>query len=466
MLPRQAGQTQADALIPGLPMLPPTPVSPQIPLPASPDEAAIDLLSHASSNDIEETDLFPRTSTALSHLGQPLDPARVPLPASPPRQARLPSNRPANWVSSLPRSFSASFDDVPKSVPIQRGARRVSARLPSGPDPLRVGGRTVSGAMQHAMRPNSPELPSREDVSPLSDPDRSSSFRDTISSTVEPDGSTIHADNPLEPEGIDPMSTPDISVPAETIEFDLEEIRHSVLGMTDQDNDEVWMQYVRNQLGTLFPDFFHPAELSVSTGSIPLGRSGDGWAMVQDGAHQRPGTHFPAPLGGEVPNVREEISGLRDEIERLRGVVGGLADGLVRGQAVEQGDPEASASSIDQTGEVVGNRMGDGGETRAVQRDDREGLPLAAAEGTLEEAGEQMSLPVPFIKTAHLAVDLIRSLSSAVNAHGQNGSATGDQDQQAQDEAVFDESNLTALKELLLARLGDTSDATTPTRVS
>jgi hypothetical protein len=156
--------------------------------------------------------------------------------------------------------------------------------------------------------------------------------------------------------------------------YSLDEIRSSVVGMTDQSNDEVWMSYVRQQLGTLFPDFFqaagddqdpshgvdaygprHARHKSASVdGGGPLGEGqGEaksaqvGWAMVQDGAHHRPMSAMREGEFGCVPNVREEISGLREEIERLRGVVGGLASELYESGAVrpvENGSSEETDS--------------------------------------------------------------------------------------------------------------------------
>lgn len=154
--------------------------------------------------------------------------------------------------------------------------------------------------------------------------------------------------------------------------YNLDEIRSSVVGLTDQANDEVWMSFVRQQLGTLFPDFFQPdagdsdihaPNPTVGFGSLDgripgsSGQGSDGWEMVQDGAHHRPMTMVRQGEYGSVPNVREEISGLREEIERLRGVVGGLASGLfdsgmIRGGEADQVQQKDQADQTDQADQV------------------------------------------------------------------------------------------------------------------
>jgi len=129
--------------------------------------------------------------------------------------------------------------------------------------------------------------------------------------------------------------------------YSMAEIRDSVVGLTDQESDEIWMSYVRQQLGTLFPDFFHRDsshaeydEMNDSFNPLPspydpivVGQERE-WGLVRDGAHHRPieeSTHMALQARNGmigVPNVRQEISGLKEEIERLRGVVGGLASGM------------------------------------------------------------------------------------------------------------------------------------------
>lgn len=98
------------------------------------------------------------------------------------------------------------------------------------------------------------------------------------------------------------------------------------------DEDEAWMGYVRAQLNTLFPDYFDPSvqgegeegDISIST------------IASSDLATPPIGTRLGAGLGvgRGVPNIRDEIGGLTEEIERLRGVVSGLAEGMRAAQSV------------------------------------------------------------------------------------------------------------------------------------
>nr|KIR85148.1 hypothetical protein I308_04399 [Cryptococcus tetragattii IND107] len=174
----------------------------------------------------------------------------------------------------------------------------------------------------------------------------------------------------------------------ETVEEEEDRLRFQV--STTQDEDEVWMAYVRQQLGVLFPDFFStdPSQLARSAESAKLETTsirsqddheeGEGNMSVRSTSGVREVgnesfSHFPGdtsfttatsstedsslslatppptgrPLHGHnlgtmmggigamgVPNVREEISGLREEIMRLRGVVRGLAEEL-RGEVAD-----------------------------------------------------------------------------------------------------------------------------------
>ncbi|WVR07958.1 hypothetical protein IAU60_005001 [Kwoniella sp. DSM 27419] len=54
-------------------------------------------------------------------------------------------------------------------------------------------------------------------------------------------------------------------------------------------------------------------------------------------------------IGGAVPNVREEISGLRHEIMRLRSVVGGLAEGMRVAAVTVPISPPAQAATLTST---------------------------------------------------------------------------------------------------------------------
>jgi hypothetical protein len=101
------------------------------------------------------------------------------------------------------------------------------------------------------------------------------------------------------------------------------------------DQDEAWMGFVRAQLNTLFPDFFDPNARDGEEGegggdvSISTIASSD-LATPPIGTRLGPGMGIGVGrgVGRGVPNIRSEIGGLTEEIERLRGVVSGLADGM------------------------------------------------------------------------------------------------------------------------------------------
>jgi len=98
------------------------------------------------------------------------------------------------------------------------------------------------------------------------------------------------------------------------------------------DADEAWMGYVRAQLNTLFPDYFDESgdgtEGDVSVSTIASSEL----ATPPIGARLGPGLG----VGRGVPNIRTEIGGLTEEIERLRGVVSGLADGMRAAQTATE----------------------------------------------------------------------------------------------------------------------------------
>lgn len=115
--------------------------------------------------------------------------------------------------------------------------------------------------------------------------------------------------------------------------------------LTGQEEDEAWMGYVRQQLNTLFPDFFEADALPPS-GQFHQDEHEE--AGIEHGLNDEEGnmsvstvatSDLPTPPGGPprismglgmngVPNVRTEIGGLRDEIARLRGVVSELAEDM------------------------------------------------------------------------------------------------------------------------------------------
>jgi hypothetical protein len=217
-------------------------------------------------------------------------PANVPLPPSPKIKQALPFRRPR---------VSNPLDRVVS------GSQRTSS------------GRRVSSALQYAMHPN-----------PDFDIDAGATERAV----------SRESDASLDLAYYQEM----VSEAMAGSDDDIEEIPwDSSLGfggqlpdlVSDQgivgDEDEAWMGFVRAQLNTLFPDFFDPnahhdeegevgGDVSISTiassdlTTPPIGtRLGPGLGM-----------------GRGVPNIRSEIGGLTEEIERLRGVVSGLANGM------------------------------------------------------------------------------------------------------------------------------------------
>lgn len=118
------------------------------------------------------------------------------------------------------------------------------------------------------------------------------------------------------------------------------------------DEDEAWMGYVRAQLNTLFPDYFDATAREDGEGegegegdvSISTIASSD-LATPPIGTRLGPGLGMG--MGRGVPNIRSEIGGLTEEIERLRGVVSGLAEGMRAAQlAPEVGSGEGEVPAI------------------------------------------------------------------------------------------------------------------------
>ncbi|ORY34608.1 hypothetical protein BCR39DRAFT_513585 [Naematelia encephala] len=170
------------------------------------------------------------------------------------------------------------------------------------------------------------------------------------------------------------------------------------------------MSYVRTQLGSLFPDYFD---------SPPPPSSG----LSQGSDHQEEGPYvsevggrpqIPREVGGvgQQWSVREEIGGLREEIERLRGVVGGLVEGLNSG----------SGHSVEDQDEVSGERQD---EVRVEGHDEIrvEGHDEVRAEGqeefraSVSEIGqdERLSDTEAFFATADKSAELIRLLDKFVH---------------------------------------------------
>ena len=250
----------------------------------------------------------------------------------------------------------------------REGRRRRTSRRISGV-PLVVGGRRVSGVMQYAIQPPSPS-PTASPSSPSLSGCGSGEDVEDVHTSSEGFDQDHHTNNQRNVGEIDNVTDDEGEKEEERVQGGLEgllvraaegdgdwmEVDEQVEDLDDNDNelesglpgqdmDEVWMSHIRHQLGTLFPDFFNEEthqppsqdgcfhESDENPGKNEDGGDEGTWVAHQQGLARfaRGGLGGMGGLGGGiggVPNVRSEISGLRDEIERLRGVVGGLAEGL------------------------------------------------------------------------------------------------------------------------------------------
>ena len=305
------------------------------------------------SGDAEEDDLFPTTAHAIPEVTR-MAAIDVPSPSPPPPDGyTIMNRRPVGWKSTVREvtnedavslEFSSPSNDF--TSPTHQG-RTFSARTVSGNTPLTVKGRTVSGAMQYAMH--------------------------AASDSSRPAGSSGAPHSNLQ----DGSGGQRGQIGAE--ELGKVERESSALGLqvgAVQQDEEIWMSYVRQQLAALFPGFFNPSQHSDQSTSMSeasaimsraraenqaqgavhgtdevrevtllnehqsvqepraifLGQESSqkrealGWDVIQDKGHRRP---WDQNRGLPNLSVKEEIGGMRDEIERLREVVSGLASGMV-----------------------------------------------------------------------------------------------------------------------------------------
>ncbi|WWC66006.1 uncharacterized protein I303_108628 [Kwoniella dejecticola CBS 10117] len=548
---------------------------------------------------------------------------KKPKATSPMQRFPIPNRRPKGWISSLshPRAVSSlnnqvlhftpprssSTSDVPHSnsdpiEPVSAHAPRdyqhqlhnqyqhpARGRLSSvRVDQQHASGRRVSGAMQYAF-----QLQSAANIYAHQSGEEESEGH---GSDGNEDGGEIddNGDGPydgaLGSESIQALS------PSEEAR-----IRYEV-GLS-QDQDEVWMEYVRNQLSALFPDFFgaDPAQLAnidfapysgamqggvygeydgvdenvnededvdegeYQEGSIdgsviihrgPSGDYNDQEDMVRTNDHRQEGGHnspsigrgtrdrfglgnqdvfstpndrsltttsstdissLPTPplrsnaemLRGNVvlPNVRDEFSGLREEIERLRSFVGGLAVGLSqeRDTQEEVNDPDvqeeerAQAEEREQQeGRVVSESTNSQEEMEVEERengdrqvaeerpfeDGRATQENGNQNGSTEEEGSDRSasnaekameavqssvgmsktndrpeqvISEAFSKTAHKSAEILRLLDSLVHPPTpRDGSQDKDDviiESSRTDEMIFAEGDLERIKEWVVDRL-------------
>lgn len=332
----------------------------------------------------------------------------------------LPNRRPAGWISSFGQmgigmgtiTAGRILSDIPASLsvstlaanerqlPLPPGATNTAQCHPAG-QKLRATsvhaqrpGRKASGTMQYAIVSPVDRVREDEEERVMQRGTRVTSgySADGIDAGVEFDlihagSAAVFLDNEHH-QGENQIMRAGEAEGEETVEEEEGRLRFQV--STTQDEDEVWMAYVRQQLGVLFPDFFStdPSQLARSAESAKLETTsirsqddheeGEGNMSVRSTSGVREVgnesfSHFPGdtsfttatsstedsslslatppptgrPLHGHnlgtmmggigamgVPNVREEISGLREEIMRLRGVVRGLAEEL-RGEVAD-----------------------------------------------------------------------------------------------------------------------------------
>lgn len=332
------------------------------------------------------------------------DPGQIPLPPSPPLSAKqsLPFRRPRISNPTIP------------------AARRVSSNARTS------SGRRVSGALQYAL-----QAPHRE-VSESTSLDLAyyQQMREQVSDDDD-DGNYDGEEDGLN--DVDDRLEGDVRAWDSSVGFggimpDIAE-GQDVLGNEDE---EAWMGYVRQQLNTLFPDLIHPSTDNLDPEAVPSLEEDNG----QDVSVSTIATsELPTPplngsvmrygLGGNgvgVPNVRAEITGLSEEIARLRSVVSGLTEDIRRPTT---GPPDVGAQDRETSSE----------EKVAVGEDD------------VSEAFQKVSLLVSNVidhqlmnQTATLCEEIIRILDAKI---------IGPRPVDHSDNDIFSEENLLILKEHL-----------------
>ncbi|WWC95710.1 hypothetical protein V866_002576 [Kwoniella sp. B9012] len=238
--------------------------------------------------------------------GSPTAPAVPPGSAS---IARYPmgNRRPKGWISSLnhPRAISnltnqqmaltpprsSSTSDLPKA---ENRARVSSVHVHQQ---QRGGTRRISGTMQYAFaqpRPQSQRTTRESPVQHRAEGEQEVGYGDE---GVNGDGLLV-GDNEEE-ELVEQLSAEDEA-----------RIRYEV-GLS-QDQDEIWMEYVRNQLSSLFPDFFgaNPGQLQSQMGEATYLRH----------EHQQEaeyGVYQESQREGEMEGEGGEQMGMEDGVERI-----------------------------------------------------------------------------------------------------------------------------------------------------
>lgn len=253
---------------------------------------------------------------------------------------------------------------------------------------------------------------------------------------------------------------------SQVVSFDEEEEEEG--SDEDQDeNQEAWIDYVREQLSALFPDVYRPELVSPPRSShapaptsdappagvhsalvggprIVSDASTSGLSAIStqssdmpmtplygDGAHELmvasasgAADNVTRRVLGNVVNVRDEIQAMREEMQRLRGVVGELSEGLrAPGPAIhDPATPRRTDLNIPEEQDVP---------------DSTAEVP-SAPQGLHEVSGTTLAARTPLLtsQNAELCAAIIRQLHA--NASGPNA-----------DEAVFETANLQHLLQSL-----------------
>lgn len=261
---------------------------------------------------------FTPLTTGSDSASEAVDPSRIPLPESDVGaefdKHDIADFRPAEIA--LPPSPPSAKPSLPLRQPRPRprisnsAAHRIASESQIAP------GRRVSGTLQHALQ-------REREVSDTSSLDLA--YYEQMREQAMDDEAEVEVDRPTWDSSLGFGG----NIPGENKNGD-----NAAMGEAGAD-DEAWMVYVRQQLNTLFPDL-----VSSEDHTPGLDESGDGDISVSTIATSELPTpslgalHANMPYGYPnpgMPNVREEIGGLRDDIARLRGLVLGLADGM-RGQ--------------------------------------------------------------------------------------------------------------------------------------
>jgi hypothetical protein len=358
----------------------------------------------------------PKTIMSMSPLT-----SRSSTPPTPLTGLTIPSPGPGDDFKSIPLPPSPSgpkdlpetpIEDVvvqPADIPLPPSPKSIKQGLPfrrpriSNPLDRVVSstqrtssGRRVSSALQYAMHPDA-DPDTEPETAPDDSPDIDLAYYQQMVSEARS----------ASDEEIDEIPTWDSSLGFGGQVPDLVG-DEGIVG----DADEAWMGYVRAQLNTLFPDYFDATAQEYGEGEGDVSIS---TIASSDLATPPIGTRLGPGMGVSrgVPNIRSEIGGLSEEIERLRGVVSGLAEGM---RAAQQAPDTAPAV-----------HEGDG-----IAPHDGEVAEVALPEDFLKVSPTLLNIADG--QTAHLSMDIIRLIHTSLG-----GTACPDSE-------LFSENNLTTIK--------------------